>query len=161
VTYQFAARGARPAIELVWRDGNLFPPRPPGLREGLPIPPASHSGQLFVGDSGSIAADIYAENPCVIPEARQRELAANPPVKKYADSPGIYEEWIAACKGGAPASAAFEYSVPLTLLVLLGNLAVRTGETIEWDPARFAVTNVSAPNRFIRREYRRGWKADA
>lgn len=29
VTYEFAARGNRPALRVIWRDGNLLPPRPP------------------------------------------------------------------------------------------------------------------------------------
>lgn len=157
VTYEFPPRAGKPALKLVWRDGNLMPPRPAGLREGEPMPPASHSGQLLVGDKGCIAADIYAENPTILPETLHREVMASPPAKTYASSPGVYEEWIAACKGGAAASAAFDYSVPLTILVLLGNLAVRTGESIEWDRTRFEAANVSGPNSFIRRTYRRGW----
>ena len=52
VTYHFPARGIRPEVKLVWRDGDLHPPHPAEL-EGIEIPPGGHSGQLFVGDQGA------------------------------------------------------------------------------------------------------------
>ncbi len=157
VTYYFPARGLRPEIKVVWRDGGLRPIRPQQLEEGREIPPGGHSGQFFVGDKGVLAADIYGENPTLIPNSAHQKLVAAPPAPKYSKSPGIYQEWIRACKGGKPASASFEYAVPLTTIVLLGNLAVRTGEAIEWDPASFRVTNKSLPNQYLHEEYRKGW----
>lgn len=156
VTYFFPAREGRPAVKLVWRDGDLHPDLPVELG-GEPIPPGGHSGQMFVGDKGILAADIYGENPTLIPASRHQEVLADPPGRRYEQSPGIYEEWIRACKGGEPASAGFEYAVPLTALVLLGNLAVRTGEAIEWDPDRFRVTNTSSADPYLGRDYRKGW----
>ena len=40
-------------------------------------------------------------------------------------SPGHEEEWILACKGGAPGGSDFEWAGPLTETVLLGNIALR------------------------------------
>jgi hypothetical protein len=43
-------------------------------------------------------------------------------------------------------------------MVLLGNLAVRTGRRIEWDAAKMKVTNDREAQKYVRREYRKGWE---
>ncbi|MEZ0274906.1 MAG: gfo/Idh/MocA family oxidoreductase, partial [Roseimicrobium sp.] len=46
----------------------------------------------------------------------------------------------------------------LTEFVLLGNLAIRSGQTISWDAENMKVTNVEAANKYIKRAaYRDGW----
>ena len=157
VTYHFPALPNRPEVKVVWRDGSLMPARPEELEEGRALP-GGNSGQLFIGDKGKIAADIYCRDPKLIPESRHLQLLANSPDEKYPRSPGVYKEWIRACKGGQPAGANFaDYASPLTEMVLLGNLAVRTGEIIEWDASKGRVTNISRPNQYIRHSYRNGW----
>ena len=42
-------------------------------------------------------------------------------------------------------------------MVLLGNVAIRTGEKIEWDAKRLKATNLDSAAKYIRREYRKGW----
>ena len=46
---------------------------------------------------------------------------------------------------------------PIGVMILLGNLAVRAGliQKIEWDGAK--VTNKPELNRYLSREYRKGW----
>ncbi len=61
-------------------------------------------------------------------------------------SPGHYLEWIRACKGGPAALSNFDYAVPLTEMVLLGNIALRTGKTIRYD-AKNAQAIDSPPGR--------------
>jgi hypothetical protein len=61
-------------------------------------------------------------------------------------------------EGGAPSSN-FDYSCPLTEFVLLGNLAVRAQQTVQWDKQNMKVSNAEAPNKFVTRPaYRDGWK---
>ena len=43
-------------------------------------------------------------------------------------------------------------------MVLLGNLAVRTGVPLEWDAAAGRVTNYEPANELLQAEYRKGWK---
>lgn len=50
-----------------------------------------------------------------------------------------------------------DVSGPLTETVLLGNVAYRAGQEIEWDAQRMRVTNVPDANRFVHRENREGW----
>ena len=43
-------------------------------------------------------------------------------------------------------------------MVLLGNLAVRTGRKIEWDYKNAKVKNDKEAQKFVKREYRKGWE---
>ena len=59
---------------------------------------------------------------------------------EFPRSPGHFEEWVAAIKGGAPAMSNFpDYAGPLAETVLAGNLAVwladqkGAGPKVEWD----------------------------
>jgi len=42
-------------------------------------------------------------------------------------------------------------------MVLLGNVAYRTGDKLRWDAENLKAVNCPEADRFIRREYRRGW----
>jgi hypothetical protein len=43
----------------------------------------------------------------------------------------------------------------------LGNVAFRAGQRIEWDSARLRAKNCPEAERFVRHEYRAGWKLPA
>ncbi len=51
----------------------------------------------------------------------------------------------------------FDYSGALTESVLLGTVAYRSGEKIEWDSANLKVTNSEKAQQFVHKEYRQGW----
>jgi hypothetical protein len=98
----------------------------------------------------------------IYPEERAKQYGAPP--QKLARSPGHHQEWIDACKGGAPAGSNFDWAGPMTESVLLGCVALRsqlredlTKTKLEWDVEKLAFTNHAAANQFIRREYRSGW----
>jgi hypothetical protein len=40
----------------------------------------------------------------------------------------------------------------------LGNISLLVGRRIEWDPVAFRVTNCEQANRYLKREYRKGWE---
>ncbi len=153
LTYQFPARpGGRPPVKVVWHDGGKQPPRPSQLDEGRELP--KDNGQLFLGDKGAILVnDMYCSSLRIVPEARMKEFTRPP--KTLPRSPGLYVEWLDACKGQGPAPGAnVDYAGPLTEMVLLGNLAVRTGQRVEWDAENMLCTNLPAANRYVRKPYR-------
>lgn len=158
VVYHFPTRGRRPAVRAVWRDGSLGPPKPAEVRQDETWPTAGIGGQLWIGDDGKLLAGIYGEEPRLLDAARHAELVASPVPETYPRSPGVYEEWIAACKGGAPANSPFDgHAGGLTAMVLLGVLAVRMNRVLEIDPATGAVTNVPVPEAWVKPTYRDGW----
>jgi hypothetical protein len=72
---------------------------------------------------------------------------------------GHEKDWIRACKGGPAASSNFDYSGPLSEMVLMGNLAVRfPGRRLLWDGQKMEVTNDPDAQSYVRRVYRDGWK---
>jgi hypothetical protein len=119
--------------------------------------PLPKLGCYFVGEKGAIVTSHGGEDPPLVLsrdgplDIRLPEELAIPP------SPGHHQEFIAACKGGPPAGANFDYAGPLTEAVLLGNLAVRLNKPIDWDAASLAVKNAPEATQYIRREYRKGW----
>jgi hypothetical protein len=70
---------------------------------------------------------------------------------------GHHRNWIDACKGGNPASSNFDYAGPLTEMVLLGNVALRTGKKIDWDGSNLKATNAPEANKYIKPVFRKGW----
>jgi hypothetical protein len=48
-------------------------------------------------------------------------------------------------------------SGPLTEMVLLGNVALRSGRKIEWNAKKMKITNDREANQLLRKEYPRGW----
>jgi len=45
----------------------------------------------------------------------------------------------------------------LTESVLLGTVAYRSGEKIEWDSTNLKVTNSETAQQLVHKEYRKGW----
>ncbi|MBN1816582.1 MAG: Gfo/Idh/MocA family oxidoreductase [Sedimentisphaerales bacterium] len=153
VKYEFPARGDMPAVTLTWYDGGMKPFRPEELEEGRQL---GTNGTLFVGDKGKIL------DGRIIPESKQKEYTMPP--KSLPRSPGHYEEWITACKGGEPAGSNFSFAGPLTEVVLLGNIALRlelkekvSRLKLQWDPENLKITNLPEANQFLHVEYRKGW----
>jgi hypothetical protein len=70
---------------------------------------------------------------------------------------GIWQEWIVACRGGEPAGCNFQWAGPLTEFVLLGNIALRTGQSLEFDAAARRFTNSDDANQLLAEDYRAGW----
>jgi len=157
ITYRFPARGDMPPVKVVWHDGGKKPPRPKDLEPGRNLP-GGIGGQLIVGEKATVLAGIYCRSPRIIPEAKMKELRPSLPPKSLPRSPGLYAEFIRAAKGGEPAGANFpDYAGPLTEMVHLGNLAVRTGKKIVWDVEQMKCLNVPEANRYVGRTYRKGW----
>ena len=73
-------------------------------------------------------------------------------------SPGHYEEWLQACKGGPRPVSNFDYAGPLTEIVLVGVLALRApGKRLEWDSVNLKVKNAPELDAYVHTEYRKGW----
>jgi len=60
---------------------------------------------------------------------------------------GHHNEWIRACKSSdhANTTCKFAYSGPLTETVVLGNVAFRTGKTLQWEAKTMTATNNPTP----------------
>ncbi len=148
VRWQHPARGERPPVKLTWYDGKQRPKSP----EGVDLT-KWHLGVLFVGEKGMLVAD-YGKR-ILLPEADFKDFQA--PKPWLALSLGHHQEWIHACKTGAPTLCNFDYSGSLVEHNLLGTVAFRTGKKLDWDPEKLKATNCPEADRFIRPSYREGW----
>jgi predicted dehydrogenase len=148
VTWKFPASGKQPSVALTWMDGDMVKKPVHGDKE-LP-----NAGVYFVGDKGTLFA-TYG-NYRLFPEDQFKDFT--PPPKSIPDSIGHHQEWILACKTGSPTLCNFDYSGALTETVLLGTVAYRSGKTLQWDAADLRVKNAPEAEKFLRREYRKGWE---
>jgi hypothetical protein len=79
------------------------------------------------------------------------------PPQSIPPSIGHHEEWIEACKTGAPTTCHFGYSGPLTEANHLGSVAYRAGKKIEWDTKNLRIPNAPAAEKYLSQHYRDGW----
>lgn len=145
VTYDYPASDRFPELRLVWYDGGLKPSVPRCM--GSEMLPAE--GVLYIGTEGMMFNDR------ILNEERATKFANVP--KTLTRRGGVMPEWYEACCGGEVASANFDYSVPVTDFVLLGNLAVQTGKAVEFDPATLTIRNNPEAQALISQEYHNGW----
>jgi predicted dehydrogenase len=155
VTWRFAARGARPPVDVRWFDGGLLPPEPePGFKFG------AAGGSIFYGDRGIMHVGSHSSTARLLPESRMKELRDRLPPKtipRVAGGPHV--EWVNAIRRGTRCGSDFDYSAPLAEIALLGLAAIRARTRLEWDAATGRVTNLESANRFIGPgyAYRPGW----
>lgn len=70
---------------------------------------------------------------------------------------GTWGEWVEAIRGGEPAGCNFDQATLITEAVLLGNIAIRTGKSLNYDGQAMRFTNNAAANEYIKQTYRSGW----
>lgn len=162
-----------PACTLWWYDGGIRPDRPAELDANEPFG-SWDGGILLEGSRGKIVAGIYGQDARVLTSTGLTKFKARQRFPRYTGEHQIV--WAEACKGNGKASSPFEYAVPLTETLLMGNLAVRCydyktlkpGKTpqswapydypgrvrLEWDSVNMRVTNFEDANRFVSRQAR-------
>jgi len=99
----------------------------------------------------------------VFPTGRIDGFAWPAPTLPRAREQNAYAEWQDAIQGKiAQSESHFDQSGPFTEMVLLGVLAQRfPGQKLEWDHEAMAVKGRPELAKYIRREYRDGWKVKA
>ena len=146
VTYEFPALGDRPPVKLTWYDGGKKPNAELAKKANLP-----GNGVIMVGDKDTLFVPSYWGTGAFVSGANVDDYQSIP--QSLPRLPNFdqnhYQEWINACKGGPKALSNFDYSGPMTEAVLLGNVAIRSGKRIEWNPGDLKVTNAPEANQYI------------
>lgn len=159
IRWEIPARKDQPPCQVFWYDGGYLPSHE--LLEAPKDRELPDNGHLFIGEKGKLV--WHGGGPRLIPESKMKDFKKPPQTLPRCAMMGQVDahqkEWIAACKGGPAAASNFDHAGPLTEMVLLGNLAVfaGTGKKVEWDGPNMKVTNLTDLNRYVRREYRKGW----
>ena len=159
IHYDFPARGDLPPVKLTWYEG---------ARDGARhLPPAdlfrgkkpSDSGSLLIGEKGAIfSPSDYGSEQQVLGVEDPRGSGDRPQDKPNPDA-AHKAEWVRAIRANDPTApwSHFGYSGVLTECMLLGNVSVRLGKPIDYDPATGTAPSDAEANRLIRPEFRPGW----
>jgi predicted dehydrogenase len=161
ITYEFPARHGLKPVTLIWRDGRRLPPRPEELEKEREL--GQEGGALIFGSKGTIyAPGMRPKSVRLIPETKMQEVARSNALPEQSIprvKGGIFQEWVDAIRSGAQPSSSFsDYAPGLTEMVLLGNLALRTGKTIKWDPDKLQAKGIPEAEQFIKPQFRKGWR---
>ena len=139
-------------VNVTWYDGDMRPPQEVQklLGKDAKLP---DQGSIFIGTKGIM----------LLPHVAKPQLL---PVENYKDYKfpelDLQNHWlqfIEAVRGNGKTSANFDYAGALTETVLLGGVATRfPHQTLEWNAKKLKFNNVKEANKFLRREYRKGWE---
>ena len=130
------------------------------LLHGAAPPP---SGMVFVGESGSIfTPDDYGADQVLLPSEKFADFRRpDPSIERLGDfnnDDNHKREWIRAIQGGPRPMSNFDYAATMTETMLLGNVAVRLGETLEYDAPSGRVTNCPESAAHLDPGHRTGWE---
>ncbi|OPZ22223.1 MAG: Inositol 2-dehydrogenase [candidate division BRC1 bacterium ADurb.BinA364] len=149
--WKHPANAWRPAIAVHWHDGGRRPAPPSDVFDFERMP----AGALFRGDAGYVVCDF--EQCCWAPNGKAANWRGPAAAMRGADGPGLHDEWIDACKTGAPTSVNFDYAGRLAEHNLLALVAFRAGRTIDYDAEASRCPNCPEAERYLRKPYREGW----
>jgi len=173
IRFEFPARGDQPPVTLWWFDGGNKPPAEVTSNIVNLLDQVSGSGCLLLGEKGELFSPddgdgdfrFFAKlkDEKELKRATEHEAVKTIPQTiprnpfKGGTDERQHQEWIAACKGGAPAYSNFDVAAYLTEIMLLGCVALRSGRKLEWDGPGMRATNAPEASQYVKREYRKGW----
>lgn len=153
-TYEFPTKSGG-KLPLHWSDGGAHFDVVKQTKDSRGTPLSDWGlGVLFIGEKGQLAADYGRRE--LLPTDRFQGVAAPP--QTIPNSIGHWAEWVQACKTGSATTCNFDYSGALTETVLLGIVAFRAGEKLQWNAAELTATNSTKAAEFVTKEYRAGFE---
>ncbi len=125
------------------------------------IPPVDRTripgnGTLFVGDKGYMSTTERGEGVWLLPASRWQEYQLPPQILPRSVS--HQQDWVRACKGGAPGCSNFDIAVPYIEWLVLGAIALRVPGKLLWDAKNMRFTNNNEANQYLRPYIRKGWE---
>ena len=185
IRFEFPAREGLAPTQFWWYDGGNPKPDAPYVHDGDNKPPKEltseieemlgkmpGSGCLLIGDKGRLfSPDDYGAKFFIklndekeyidgtkheavkdIPQTIPRNTLDSDTDKRH------HLEWIEAIKGGPAPYSNFDIAAYLTEIILLGDVAMRARQKLEWDGPNMKAKNTTMAEQFVRREFRKGWK---
>jgi predicted dehydrogenase len=149
VVWEYASSGpGKTPFQLVWShtEGNAR-----GFEGGRGL------GIAFYGSEGTLIADYEGHELF----NRKNEPIKDRPERTIPPSPGHRREFLDCVKSRKRCSCDIEYGYKLTILPLMGNIALRTGLKLNWDNQNERFIDAPAANRLLTREYRSPWTLPA
>lgn len=157
VKFEFPERNGKPGFDLYWYEGGEKPERPEELEAGTEL---TAEGALYIGEKGKMIAMPSARaEPRLLPQSLHEETGTPPQMIERSE--GHHQEWYRACTGEASwdhPKSNFLYAGPFSEAMLLGCIAQKVGGRLEYDGARQRFTNSDVANRYVDKDYRKGWE---
>lgn len=155
--YEFGHAKGGP-LRMTWYDGGLLPPTPAGFPDKLTMSP--DGGVLFIGTGGMLMHETYGERPVLIGEGLEEKAKAIPvSLPRIRGGMEAHQQnWVRAIRGEEKVSCPFEYGARLNETMILGIVALKAEHAIEWDGEAGRITNIPDANKYLSREYRKGWE---
>lgn len=155
IVFKFKASKTHPALTFTWYDGGKLP-----SQDLLPGASYRDSGSLIIGDKALLyTPGDYGGGGKFYDHQGKPSEGVNVGPAVFAESPGHFEEYVRAIKGGEPADSNFpDYSSHLAETILLGNMAVWSpNKVIEWDAKAGQAKNAPEVAHIIKPTYRAGY----
>jgi predicted dehydrogenase len=150
VRWHVPATSERPAFDVYWHSKDLRPARPAEMSRDRDM---GEGGDMILGTKGQLRGHVP------FPGALRQELGKPPQMLER--SPGHFDEFDMACRGEESydfPKSNFAHAGPLSEFCLLGTLAIRANQRIEWDHDNMKVTNMDEANAWVNKDYRSGWR---
>lgn len=144
----------RGPIRVSWYQGGAMPNSP---KNYIDLNKIDH-GAMFKGTKGFVIADFTSR--IILPFGDDANLTYYKPRAEKEALPNLghfQKEWFDACKGDLKTSCGMVYSTNMIEQMLLGLVAYRVGQKIDYDGAAGRVTNSPEANALLSRKYREGW----
>jgi len=159
VRYEVPARGQLPPVKIyVYDHGGLKPDIMKEAEQKYEVKFGDCT--LYVGEKGLFHTTAAAGSMEFLPREKKNEFLSPPRTLPRAHGGPIEDLFWAIKNGGTPCSNFPDSAGPLTAFALAGHLAqfAGIGRKVEWDVVKMQCTNMPEINRFVRREYRKGWE---
>jgi predicted dehydrogenase len=154
--FHFAAQASRPALDLFWYDGGMKP-RLPREIEAHDIE-MGREGILYLGDKGAILAGFHGQSPRLFIKGQNKPLGFSENELRDNTPENRSSLWVNACLGGDSSPGSFLDAASITDTVNLGTVALRTGKKVVFDSEAMTITNAPEANKYLTRDYRKGWE---
>jgi predicted dehydrogenase len=148
--------GKMPPLTLTWYEGRktgIFK-----LPEAISKKEWRGKNTLFVGTKGFMGTGGRGESVRLLPESAMKGVKKPPRVIERVKG-GHFGSWIDSVKGGKPTCSNFTVAGPYAEWLLLGTISWRfPNQKLLWDSENLRFTNNSEANRFVKPQFRIGWK---
>ncbi len=137
-------------LPLEWFDGEFFPPQEIRALYTGDYPAES---AMLIGTDGALLIP-HDGIPVLLPE----DKFINYKTPEF-EAGNHYESFVVACLGGPKTESHFTQTGPMTEAILLGTVAIRVpGTLLEWDATGMKFPNYRDAEKYLRRQYRKGWR---
>ena len=162
--WDFAAHEGFEPVSVWWHDGRKAgPPAELGQELLSTYGKVPDNGVLFAGEKGILRSDAWGVGGVVKLKGDEKcrgvndhEAAKSIPVTLPRTKDHM-REWLGACKGQGKTFQGFDTAASVAEIAMVGMVAMRLGQPIEWDTDALEVKGMPAAEPFVHLKQRKKW----